>query len=87
VSVRLRTILLAATLAVAAAAALVLLNLVLLGSAAAESDPLGRLSPALKPAGTTTAPSWTVRPARPEPETKSEEARQKDTGERESSDD
>jgi hypothetical protein len=46
-------------LAAAAAAAAVALNVVLLGSASAGSDPVGKLTPrAHLPA----APHWTVRP-------------------------
>jgi hypothetical protein len=55
---RLRLLLVAAVAAAAAAA--IALNLLLLGRASAQSDPLGRLSPKAKlPA----APAWTVRPA------------------------
>ncbi len=43
----------------AAATAAIFLNLLLLGNAAAQNDPVGKLSPRAKlPA----APSWTVRP-------------------------
>lgn len=49
-----------ATVAVAAAAALaVLLNLLLLGHASAQNDPVGRLSPRAR---LPQAPAWTVRP-------------------------
>jgi hypothetical protein len=48
-----------------AAAAAVALNLLLLGAASAQNDPVGKLSPAKGlPAATSTpaAPPWTVRP-------------------------
>jgi hypothetical protein len=49
-----------AALAIAAAAtAVVLLNLALLGGAAAQNDPVGTLSPR---ANLPPAPSWTIRP-------------------------
>ena len=44
----------------AAAAAAVVLNLLLLGHASAQNDPVGRLSPR---AHLPQAPAWTVRPA------------------------
>ncbi len=51
--------LLALLLIAAAAAAAVALNLLLLGSASAQNDPVGKLNPAkhLPP-----APQWTIRP-------------------------
>jgi hypothetical protein len=53
-----RTLLIAA-IAVAAATAAIAANVLLLGSAAAGNDPVGRLSPRVHlPA----APAWTVRP-------------------------
>ena len=52
-------------LVVVAAAAAVALNLLLLGRASAQSEPVGTLSPkAHLPA----APSWTIRPATKEHE-------------------
>ena len=55
-----RSMLLAVLLVAAAAAAAVALNLLLLGRASAQNDPVGTLSPrAHLPA----APAWTVRPA------------------------
>ncbi len=56
---RLPSLLLAALLVAAAAAAAILLNVLLLGRASAQNDPVGRLSPG-KPAPA--APEWTVRP-------------------------
>jgi hypothetical protein len=56
--VRLRLLLVAAVAAAAAAA--IALNLLLLGRASAQSDPIGRLSPK---ANLPAAPVWTVRPA------------------------
>lgn len=47
-------------LVAAAAAAAVALNLLLLGRASAQNDPVGRLSPR---AHLPQAPSWTIRPA------------------------
>jgi hypothetical protein len=44
----------------AAAAAAILLNLLLLGNAAAQNDPVGRLTPR---ANLPAAPQWTIRPA------------------------
>jgi hypothetical protein len=53
-------VLLVALAVAAAAAAAILLNLLLLGRASAQNDPVGRLSPrAHLPA----APGWTIRPA------------------------
>jgi hypothetical protein len=50
---------LAALLVAAAAAAAIALNVLLLGRASAQNDPVGRLSPGTRvPA----APEWTVRP-------------------------
>lgn len=43
----------------AAATAAIVLNLLLLGNAAAQNDPVGKLSPR---ANLPAAPSWTVRP-------------------------
>jgi hypothetical protein len=43
----------------AAATAAILLNLLLLGSAAAQNDPVGRLTPR---ANLPAAPQWTIRP-------------------------
>ena len=43
----------------AAATAAIFLNLLLLGNAAAQNDPVGKLSPR---ANLPAAPSWTVRP-------------------------
>ena len=43
----------------AAAAAAILLNLLLLGNAAAQNDPVGRLTPR---ANLPAAPQWTIRP-------------------------
>jgi hypothetical protein len=45
---------------VAVAAAAVLLNLLLLGNASAQNDPVGRLTPR---ANLPAAPAWTIRPA------------------------
>lgn len=58
---------LAVLLVAAAAAAAVALNVLLLGTASAGNDPVGKLSPSAKlPVAPTTtlpaAPSWTVRP-------------------------
>jgi len=47
----------------AAATAVILLNLLLLGAASAQSDPVGKLSPR---ANIPAAPRWTVRPEPPE---------------------
>jgi hypothetical protein len=58
---RIPVILASAALTVAAATAAVLLNLVLLGSAAAGSDPVGQLKPR---ANLPAAPHWTIRPTR-----------------------
>jgi hypothetical protein len=44
----------------AAAAAAILLNLLLLGNAAAQNEPVGRLTPR---ANLPAAPQWTIRPA------------------------
>jgi hypothetical protein len=44
-----------------AAAAAIAFNIVLLGRASAQSDPVGHLSPK---ANLPPAPSWTIRPAR-----------------------
>ena len=44
----------------AAAAAAILLNLLLLGNAAAQNDPVGKLTPR---ANLPAAPQWTIRPA------------------------
>jgi hypothetical protein len=46
-------------LVAAAAAAAIVLNVVLLGRAASQNDPAGRLTPHL---GSPPAPAWTVRP-------------------------
>jgi hypothetical protein len=55
-----RSLLVVILLVAAAAAAAVGLNLLLLGRASAQSDPVGTLSPkAHLPA----APAWTIRPA------------------------
>jgi len=57
--------LLAVLLVAAAAAAAVALNLLLLGTASAQNDPVGKLSPATNlPAATglPDAPPWTIRP-------------------------
>jgi hypothetical protein len=43
----------------AAATAAILLNLLLLGTAAAQNDPVGRLTPR---ANLPAAPQWTIRP-------------------------
>jgi hypothetical protein len=43
----------------AAAAAAILLNLLLLGNAAAQNDPVGKLTPR---ANLPAAPQWTIRP-------------------------
>jgi hypothetical protein len=56
---RIAPLLLAALLVGAAAAAAVLLNLLLLGRASAQNDPVGRLAPG-RPVPA--APKWTVRP-------------------------
>ena len=56
---RIARLLLAALLVGAAAAAAIALNVLLLGRASAQNDPVGRLSPG-KPAPA--APEWTVRP-------------------------
>jgi hypothetical protein len=56
---RIARLLLAALLVGAAAAAAVLLNLLLLGRASTQNDPVGRLSPG-KPLPA--APTWTLRP-------------------------
>jgi len=56
---RLSSLLLAALLVTAAAAVAILLNVLLLGRASAQNDPVGRLSPG-KPVPA--APEWTVRP-------------------------
>ena len=57
-----RSLVIGIGLLVAVAAAAVALNLLLLGRASAQSDPVGTLSPkAPLPA----APAWTVRPATP----------------------
>ena len=56
---RLPSLLLGALLVAAATAAAILLNVLLLGRASAQNDPVGRLSPG-KPAPA--APNWTVRP-------------------------
>ena len=53
-------VLLAVFGACAAAAAAILLNLLLLGNAAAQNDPVGRLTPL---ANLPAAPQWTIRPA------------------------
>jgi hypothetical protein len=53
-------LLLAVLAAAAAATAAILLNLLLLGSAAAQNDPVGRLTPR---ANLPAAPRWTIRPA------------------------
>ena len=50
---------LAVTGLAAVAAAAVLLNLLLLGSASAQNDPVGRLTPR---ANIPAAPAWTIRP-------------------------
>jgi len=55
----LRTKLLIALVVVAAAAGAILANVLLLGSAAADNAPVGRLSPR---AHLPPAPHWTVRP-------------------------
>jgi len=44
----------------AAATAAILLNLLLLGNAAAQNDPVGKLTPR---ANLPAAPQWTIRPA------------------------
>jgi hypothetical protein len=51
--------LLAVLVIAAAAAAAIALNLVLLGHASAQNDPVGRLSPR---ASLPAAPAWTIRP-------------------------
>ena len=56
---RLPSVLLGALLVAAATAAAILLNVLLLGRASAQNDPVGRLSPG-KPVPA--APEWTVRP-------------------------
>ena len=56
---RLPSVLLGALLVAAATAAAILLNVLLLGRASAQNDPVGRLSPG-KPVPA--APVWTVRP-------------------------
>ncbi len=86
-SIRVRTIAITAALTAAVGAALVLLNLLLLRSAAAENDPLGRLNPTLTPSGVATVPSWTIRPERPEAETTPADGKYPDRREREGSDD
>ncbi|MGD0716080.1 MAG: hypothetical protein ABSB24_18170 [Gaiellaceae bacterium] len=56
---RLPSLLLGALLVAAAAAAAIALNVLLLGRASAQNDPVGRLAPSTHvPA----APEWTVRP-------------------------
>jgi hypothetical protein len=53
----------AAVIAICAAAtAAILLNLLLLGAASAQNDPVGKLSPR---ANIPAAPKWTVRPEPP----------------------
>jgi hypothetical protein len=52
-------VLLAVTGLAAVAAAAVLLNLLLLGNASAQNDPVGRLTPR---ANLPAAPAWTIRP-------------------------
>jgi hypothetical protein len=52
-------VLLGALGVVAAATAAILLNLLLLGSAAAQNDPVGRLT---QRANLPAAPEWTIRP-------------------------
>ena len=54
-----RTLLSGVLLVAAVAAAVIVLNVVLLGSASSQNDPAGRLTPRLKPAP---APAWTIRP-------------------------
>jgi hypothetical protein len=55
-----RPLLLVVLLVAAAAAAAIALNLIVLGRASAQNDPVGTLSPkAHLPA----APAWTIRPA------------------------
>ena len=56
---RLSSLLLGVLLVAAAAAAAIALNVLLLGRASAQNDPVGRLSPG-KPVPA--APKWTVRP-------------------------
>ena len=51
-----------AVVALAAAAAVIALNVVLLGRASGAGDPVGQLRPQLRQ--THAAPAWTVRPAR-----------------------
>jgi hypothetical protein len=58
---RLPSLLLAALLIAAAAAAAIALNVLLLGRASAQNDPVGRLSPG-KRVQVPAAPKWTVRP-------------------------
>ena len=57
---RLRAVLLAVALVLAAGAAAIAANVLLLDRASAQNDPIGRLSPGARivPA----APSWAVRP-------------------------
>ena len=56
---RLSSLLLGVLLVAAAAAAAIALNVLLLGRASTQNDPVGRLAPG-KPAPA--APKWTVRP-------------------------
>jgi hypothetical protein len=62
---RLPPLLLAVVLACAAAAAAVAINLVLLGRASAENDPVGQLQPHVSTVQTTTS---TAKPTAPTPE-------------------
>lgn len=54
-------VLLAVLVVGAAATAAILLNLLLLGTAAAQNDPVGKLTPR---ANLPAAPQWTIRPQR-----------------------
>jgi hypothetical protein len=62
-----RAVLLGVLAVCAAGAAAILLNLLLLGNAAARNDPIGRLSPRAQlpaaPQQPPAAPQWTIRPA------------------------
>lgn len=55
-------VILGAVLACAAVTAAIVLNLVLLGAASAQNDPVGNLS---SRASLPLAPSWTIRPTAP----------------------
>jgi hypothetical protein len=54
-----RTLLGGVLLVAAVAAAVIALNVLLLGSASSQNDPAGRLTPRVNPAP---APAWTIRP-------------------------